>query len=178
MRISPSLASVTLALAAVVLPSFGSPAAPPGPGAAIVAVERFLAAQDKGDIDELIACFDGKAEAMVGYDLKDGERKNFSGPSPMPWCDIDRDGKPLHAAKPDFLLKMISGHTGKRTILKLRADCRSPECSIATVDFTWTRRERDTDIVLPVRATALLRYDAKETRFRLFHWHASLAPTK
>lgn len=173
MRISPSLASLTLALAAVVLPSLSSPAATPGPAAAIAAIERFLAAQDKGDIDELIACFDGKSKPMVGFDLTDGKRVEWNGPSQMMWSDVDRQGEPMHAPKPDYLVKMLSGHTGKRTITKIRADCDSPACSVAVFDFSWTRREGEKEVATPLRATALLRYDEKEQRFRIYHWHAS-----
>lgn len=174
MRIPTSLATVA-ALAAAVFTQLPTPTPAPsaGPAAAIAAVERFLAAQDKGDIDDLIACFDGKSKPMVGFDLADGKRVDWNGPSQMMWSDVDRQGEPMHAAKPDYLVKMLSGHTGKRTITKIRADCDSPACSVAVLDFTWTRREGDKEVATPLRATALLRYDDKEQRFRVYHWHAS-----
>jgi hypothetical protein len=68
----------------------------------------------------------------------------------------------------------VAGAT--RTLRTIRANCRSGDCSLVTLEFdSTTAGTAGSARSVRMRATALLRYDEEHAGFRVFHWHASPA---
>ncbi len=188
----PNLKSV---LPAPVLLALGlwaaPPAAPtpvPGPGAVIQAIEGLVKAVDAGDQQALdkaflpmhraegVQCELDPATGKLEYQEQGGD-PDLAG---IVFRDVGADGAPLQArtvAEASTLLREKVG--GKESelstrILAVRADCPGPHCSWASVTFERTFRRPDGQrVMVPMHATALVRYQSEAPTMRLFLWHAS-----
>ncbi|MFN3244088.1 MAG: hypothetical protein ACE37K_21455 [Planctomycetota bacterium] len=154
----------------------------PGPGGVAAAVTTFLERLDQGagvrpllDVSahDLEFVFDdgamkqaGKGDARVPSFQELGPRGPFAARTTAQF-----------AAQLGKLVATDAGASRKvtTTVDRIRANCQSEACSLATVEFT---RRYEVDGAEPVehqlRATALLRWERNELGdFRIYHWHAS-----
>jgi hypothetical protein len=104
-------------------------------------------------------------------------RRGGDGPRVL-FHDIGADGKPVTAdstaGTADVLLHGIGAAERElaHRIVSVRADCPGPECSWGLVEFERTLRHEGQRLMVPMRATVLVRYLEKEG-MRIFLWHAA-----
>jgi len=172
-----------------------------GPSSVIEAVRAFLLALDKGDttmLDLLVGDHDPRDGYVVVPDesAKSGIRqleKDDGNIVVSRFFDVSHDGRPFHAKDKKIFLTRLGRHVSgskanTRTLTTrfrtIRADCPSPWCSYAVVEFERTYcigGVRQEPVLM--QATALVRYvkrkDVEVPHFEIFHWHASPAvPTR
>jgi hypothetical protein len=173
---------LSLASAGALITSSSPPAPPiPGPHGVIAAVKEFVRALDAGDAKALAAVFGGGYRADFWSEDAEGKGRQVTGPNRFAFCDVGADGRAIVCTSvQDFTetLARAAGPSKERKLasrlIEIRADCASKECSYAIADVERVYRDGDEVKTQLVRATALLNHD--ESRFRVYHWHASPLP--
>lgn len=182
--------TVTAALSALLASSFfhlspaPRPPALPGPGGVAAALTTLFERLDAGEGVQTLFDVAGPDLEFVFVDgsmqqAAKGEMRVPSfhgvGPAGEPFAARDAAGFAVDLGK-----RVASDEGGRRrvrtTVDRIRANCQSEQCSLATVDFT-RRYERagQKPLEQKLRATALLRWERHELGdFRIYHWHASM----
>ena len=154
-----------------------------GPGGVIDAVQDYLKAVDQGDGDYLEQAFaDVAPDGAYGFDETNQKLRQLKRRSGT-FFDVTSSGRPITATSAKEFIRMIadeitgSSKAGQRLetkIRSIRADCPSGDCSYAVVEFDriYTADSGQSRVV-PMRASALVRFGKGEPHFKLFHWHAS-----
>jgi len=159
---------------------------PPGPGAVIEAIEKFLQAADAGDRARLEKMFvpmhrgEGIDYVIDPATQKLTYRQSLqSADAGSLFQDTGADGKPVNAATTaaavDTLLQKVGGaerELGSR-LVSVHADCPGAECSWGSVEFERTFRHEGQRMMVPMHATVLVRYQQEEPHMRIFLWHAA-----
>jgi len=143
------------------------PAPDRGPGAIEDMLKVFFKALDSGDRAGAQACInpkDGHFPVLV-YDL-DLENK-----------PVTLEGAEANAKYLDSTFDSLQKSKAKvvSTLAKIHADCHSPELGYATLEFSQAVTIGAKTESSSYRATALVSYDKQDHKWRIFHWHASLA---
>lgn len=174
-------------------PRAGNSAVFRGPSGVIETMRAFLQALDAGDA-RMLDLLVGDDAAGDGYVVAPDETtkvgiKQVKAHRSNRFFEVSHDGKSLAAqGKRGFLQllrKLVTGskldaRTLETRFHTIRADCPSPWCSYAVVEFerTYSLGDAKLEPVL-MRATALVRYvkrkDNRVPHFEIFHWHASAA---
>lgn len=167
-------------------PAFSSPPAPPraGPGGVITALQSFVRALDTGNRDALTDFMAAKAPGLeMAFEGDDAEMREKAGPV-VSFFDVAANGDSIAARSRDdavrTLLAEVGGTDARRVqtkIIGIHADCPSADCSYGVVAFErhYDAGGANGKTTVPMRATALVRYDEAAKHFRIFHWHASRA---
>jgi len=155
----------------------------PGPGGVADAVKTFLERLDDGaDVKPLLAGSHPDLEfVFVDGAMKQASKEQARVPS---FQDLDAQGRPFATRTVgDFvghLDKLVATDAGlgrevTTTIDRIRANCQSEQCSLATVEFTRSYAlADDRKCEHKMRATVLLRWERNKLGdFRIYHWHAS-----
>ena len=144
------------------------PSPAPGPGAIEDMLVTFFKAFDAGD----------RATAHACTVPKDGH-------FPVLIYDMDLENKPVTVegseATKQYLEGLFDGVAKAKAkvvskITRIHADCHSAQLGYATLEFTQAVTSGEKTEATGYRATALVSYDTKDQRWRIFHFHASLAP--
>lgn len=145
------------------------PAPERGPGAIEEMLKGFFKALDAGDRAGAQACINPKDShfPVLVYDL-DHENK------PVTHEGAEASTKYLDSIF-DSLQKSQARVVSK--IGKIHADCHSPELGYATLEFSQAVTIGTKTETSSYRATALVTYEKQDRKWRIFHWHASLAQT-
>lgn len=156
-----------------------------GPGGVVATIRAFLRYQDE---NRNAAAFLGAAPQAVDVviDADGSIRTTEKDARIASFIDLSADGMPLAAATPEAFAALLDEHvdpskhaarTLRTEVHAIRATCESENCSWAIVDFERVYTTgRTAEVRVPMRATALLRWDKTEfADFRIFHWHASRA---
>lgn len=174
-----SLTLLSVAAAAVGLRP--EPAAAFGPGAVIVTLRNASTALDDGNLEALAACFDVGRTPHVWVEDSDGKGHMASGRDSYALAAVGVDGKPFAAASIAAFTEAavqkigaVEGRAVKTTLVSVRADCASAECSYGVADLDRIYEAEGKSITVRVRVTALMRYDNDAHGFRVFHWHESV----
>lgn len=139
-----------------------TPAVPAGPGAVLEAVKAFTKAIDDGDLAYLRTAIDPRA--------------NKGGPG---FHDLAFDGKSIDADTTAGFVAAFAASVKRREledvtteIVRIAADCPSPRCSYAYLEFDRLIGKGKAQRV-PMRATVLLRHTNDKPAFKIFHWNVS-----
>lgn len=155
----------------------------PGAGGVAIAIKAFLERQEGGQTTApLLANIAHDVEfTYSGDNLEQVKRGKERVPA---FLDVGMNGKPFAArfakefvTQIDNLVasKKADGRVLTHEIGAIRANCQSPECSMAVVEFTRIYTVGGgKQMHVPMRATALMKYERTEgANFRIYHWHAS-----
>ena len=171
---------LALTAAAVGLATTESAPPIPGPGGVYHAVVDLCAALDRGDTDYLREAFVASRHGIEFYRDDDGELATREPAGAFEFADELATGAPVAVRTLAALEKAVAGFAdaelgpAETEIETVYADCPSGHCSYAVVEFDRVWGEGEDRRVVPMRATALVRYDGSSTpHFRVFHWHAA-----
>lgn len=156
----------------------------PGPGGAAIAVTEFFARQEGSEATAALL-HDSPGDVEFIYEegaLALAPKDAVATPA---FFDIGADGRPFASRLArDFakgVAAKIATNKGANRVLDhrvdaIRANCHSKSCSQALVEFTRIYTiGGGKQMHVPMRATALLRYDDAKSSFVIYHWHASRA---
>jgi hypothetical protein len=162
-----------------------APAASPGPGGVLSAVQGFLRALDMGDREYLTkAIVDSHHAVTWTFDEKGSEAMGDGQDAASSFFDVAFDGREFRAdGRQVFLDRALdalgssqkAGRLVMSRVKSVQASCASEHCSYAVIEFDRIAASDSGEIKMPMRATALFRYDSSQPNFKLMHWHASPA---
>ncbi|MBL8723719.1 MAG: hypothetical protein JNK49_06705 [Planctomycetes bacterium] len=173
----------TLSAAALLLAATARPAPVPGPGAVVAALQAVFTDLDAGR--PVAARFEVEGSNRDAALVVDGKYTAADATDLPLLLDVDAAGQPITAANPAQFGQLLAAGlatdpAAKRTlrtrVVRVLASCSSTEASRAIVEFERTLTIDGREQRVPMRATALVHYDAKfEPPFKIHHWHASRA---
>ena len=175
MRIQALVLAAAAALGTASLqpaPEAAIPAA--GPGGVIHAIQDLVTAVDARDtekLDRLLA----KQPPGAYFGFEDGGEFTTFPDAPTSFFDVASTGGAVDQRGIRGLSKKIAtdlgGENMRTEVHSIHADCPSARCSFAVVEFDRIHGTGDDQVVMPMRATALLVHE--KGGFRIFHWHAA-----
>jgi hypothetical protein len=149
----------------------------------ITAVQDFVRAVDARDQVALQGMFTtygpGDLYGVDADDKADVDEPRVVDRGEISFTDVAADGSLLTARdRKTAITCLLQRVAGKDAALATRitaisADCPSPGCCWAQLDMVRTCQREVGNATVPIRATVLLRYDAKAARMQVFLWHAS-----
>lgn len=156
----------------------------PGPGAVWAAVQQFLALQDAGG-DAASLLLDGAGGVDFAIDGEGHPVEPAQGTATAVFCDVAADGAVLAESRAQGFARRLQRDVAtdagaarqlRTHVQRFRADCNSPSCSWAVVEFERVYQGAAGERRVAMRATALLQYREGATPgFGIFQWHAARA---
>lgn len=159
--------------------------APAGPGGVLDAVKGLLRAIDSGDREYLARAIADRHHALTwSVDSKGNEVPAQGDDSAASFFDLGLDGRMVEAAGREAFIERALADLGSSQskgrlvmsrLVSVQAACAAEQCSYAVIEFERIAASDNGEVKMPMRATALFRYESGAPSFKLMHWHASLA---